>query len=277
MPRSLFRILALGVLANVTVLSTALPAFAEESLRILVLKEHGVGSPTLAQPYLDRFVATAALQNEWRDAKGQYYVTRAAAEEFIAAQKPHYGILSLAAFLGLRAKYNLEVIGQVAVSLVGGQQYHLLSKTAADLAGCKGKRLASDHVDDPRFIENVVARGAFTLKDFTVEQTRRPLQTIKAVLAGEADCALVDDAQFDELPKIDGAGDLHSVWKSEKLPPMVVVAFPEAPTAERKRFQENFGRVCEADTKPACAEVGIHSLLPASGAEYAAVISAYGN
>jgi len=252
-------------------------AGAGDPLRILVLKEHGVGSPTLAQPYLDRFVATAALQNEWEDAKGQYYVTRAAAEEFIATQKPHYGILSLAAFLDFRIKYNLEVVGKVAVSLVGGQQYFLISKTQADLAGCKGKKLVSDHATDARFIEKVVARGDFVLKDFQLVQTQRPLQTIKEVLNGNADCGLIDDAQFGELAKLPGGNDLKTAWTSEKLPPMVVAAFPSAPTAERQRFQKNFGKVCDADTKPACAEVGISSLDLASAADYASVVAAYGN
>jgi hypothetical protein len=246
-------------------------------VNVLVLKEHGVGSPTLAQPYLDRFVATAAAQNQWPDAKGQYYTTRAAAEQFIAKEKPHYGIISLAAFLDFRIKYGLEVIGKVAVSLIGGQQYFLISKTQTGLAGCKGKKLASDHATDKRFIEKVVARGAFTLADFTLDPTQRPLQTIKEVMTGAADCALIDDAQQSELSKLPGATDVKTAWSSEKLPPMVVAAFPSAPTSERLRFQKNFSKVCEADAKPACAEVGILSLDLASAADYAAVVAAYGS
>lgn len=248
-----------------------------EPLRILVLKEHGVGSPTLAQPYLDRFVAKAAEQNQWTDAKGQYYTTRSAAVQFIETQKPHYAIISLGAFLDFRVKYGLEVIGKVAVSLVGGQQYFLISKTQADLAGCKGKKLASDHTTDKPFIEKVVARGAFKLADFTLNSTQRPLQTIKEVVSGTSDCALIDDAQASELKKLTGADDVKTVWSSEKLPPMVVAAFPTAPTAERLRFQQNFGKVCEADAKPACAEVGILSLDMASASDYAGVFAAYGS
>jgi len=251
-------------------------AGAGDDVRILVLKEHGVGSPTLAQPYLNSFVANAAKQNEWGDAKGQYYVTRAAAEEFIASQKPHYGIMSLAAFLDFRIKYGLEVVGKVAVSLVGGQQYFLISKTATDLAGCKGKKLASDHTTDERFIEKVVARGDFVLKDFQLVPTQRPLQTIKEVISGNADCALIDDAQKAELSKLTGGADVKVAWKSAELPPMVVTAFPTAPTVERQRFQQNFNKVCNGATKPACAEVGISSLDMASAADYAAVVAAYG-
>lgn len=273
------KLLAAGILSCLSLGSAVIPSAAGDGpVSILVVKEHGVGSPTLAQPYLDRFVATAAKQNGWGDAKGQYYGTRAAAEEFIATQKPHYGIISLGAFLDFRLRYNLEVIGKVAVSLVGGQQYFLISKTAKDLAGCKGKKLASDHAADQRFIEKVVARGAFQLSDFDLKPTQRPLQTIKEVVSGGADCALIDDAQMGEMAKLNGAvSEVKAVWTSDKLPPMVVAAFPNAPTPERMHFQSNFSKVCDADTKPACAEVGILSLDLASAADYAAVVSAYGN
>jgi hypothetical protein len=266
------------VVSTLLAASLAMPpeAMASDGVKILVLKEHGVGSPTLAQPYLNSFVANAAKRNEWSDAKGQYYVTRAAAEEFIATQKPHYGIMSLAAFLDFRIKYGLEVLGKVSVSLVGGQQYFLISKTATDLAGCKGRKLASDHATDRRFIEKVVARGDFVLEDFQLVPTQRPLQTIKEVISGNADCALIDDAQMAELGKLPGAGEVKTAWKSAQLPPMVVTAFPSAPTVERQRFQKNFSAVCDADTKPACAEVGISSLDLASAADYAEVVAAYG-
>jgi hypothetical protein len=243
---------------------------------ILVVKEHGVGSSSLAQPYLDRFVAIAAEENGWTDAKGQYYNNRSAAEAFIQTHSPHYGIFSLPAFLALRAKYKLEVIGQVAVSLAGGRRYYLISRGAADLAGCKGKSLASDHTDDARFIERVVAGGRFTLVDFSVVQTQRPLQTIKKAIDGEVACALIDDAQFAELPHIDGADGLRAVWQSAELPPMAVTAFQVAPESERKRFQEHLGNLCDNEGQSACAEVGISSLKAADATDYAAVIAAYG-
>lgn len=288
-PAPFLRLLAVSAfLLPVTVagpLTGPSAALAAEPIRILVLKEHGVGSPTLAQPYLDRFVANAAKQNDWSDAKGQYYVTRAAAEDYIRTEKPHYGILSLAAFLDFRIKYGLEVLGKVAVSLVGGQQYFLISKTETNLNGCKGKKLASDHISDERplsdaerrFVERVVSRGAFEVEDFELVPTRRPLQTINAVLTGKADCALVDDAQMGELSKLPGTADVKTAWTSPKLPPMVVTAFPSAPTAERLRFQRNFDEVCARETKAACAEVGISSLDKASASDYAEVVEAYGN
>jgi len=247
-----------------------------ETVPIVVLKEHGVGMPTLAQPYLDKFVALAAQLNGWDDAKGRYFTSRSTAEAFIKSENPHYGILSLPAFLAFREKYHLDVIGQVAVTLVGGQEYHVVSKTARDLEQCKGKRLASDHIDDARFIERVVGAGHFTLADFTLVQTQRPLQTLKYIIDGEADCALIDEAQLAELSHLEGADDVRSVWQRDELPPMVVVAFPSASAEERNVFRERLSQVCDGPGKDACGEVGIVSLKLADSNEYAAVIAAYG-
>lgn len=251
-------------------------AAAGDAVGILVLKEHGVGSAAQAQPYVDKFVNAAAKLAGWSSAKGQYVTTRAAGETFIAAEKPHYGIFSLGAFLGLRGKYRLEPIGQVQVARLGGQQYFLISKTAGDIGVCKGKRLATDHADDPKFLEAVVSGGAFKLADFTLVTTTRPMQTIKKVVANEVECALVDDAQVAEMSHLDEAKDLKTIWSSAKLPPVVVVAFPTASATERSRVQQVFTRVCEGEGKQACAEVGLEAIKPASGAEYAAVVGAYG-
>jgi len=243
---------------------------------IVVLNEHGVGSASLAQPYLDQMVAIAAAQNNWGAARGQYCTSRSAAEAFIRSQAPHYGILSLAAFLAMRQSYRLEVIGTVEVSLVGGQQYHVISQDAANLDACRGRTLATNHADDLRFVNRIVLAGSSKLADFTLVETQRPLLTIKKVLTGEAECALIDDAQLAELPHIEGAEGVRSIWDSQKLPPMVVVAFPAAPRAERQEFRKNLSHVCDGDSRSVCAAVGIVSLKPATGSPYAAVVAAYG-
>jgi len=266
-------LLAAGLVALVGLVPSN--AKADDTVGILVLKEHGVGSAAQAQPYVDKFIAIAAKQNGWASAKGQYHTTRGGVDTWVQANKPHFGILSLGAFLGLKNKYSLDVIGQVAVARAGGQQYHLVSKTAGDLAACKGKRLATDHGDDAKFIDNVVSGGKFKLADFTLVATQRPLQTIKKVVAGEADCALIDDAQLQEMGHIDDAKGVASVWKSDKLVSMVVAAFPAAPAAERKAFQDSFSKICQDDAKT-CNEVGIQSFKSASNTDFAALVTAYG-
>ena len=258
-------------------LATAGAARAQEPIRLFVLREHGVTAVSLAQPYLDRFVALAAAQNGWRSAQGSYLTSRPAAEEAIRRDHPHYAILSLPAFLALRTAHRFEVIGRVEVSLSGGRRYALISRSAGDLAGCKGKSLATDHAGDARFVERVVARGQFTLADFQLHATRRPLQTTRQVLDGQAVCALVDDSQLSELAHLPGADGVHAVWQSAELPQMVVVALPDAPAKERAAFQKNLPELCAAEGRAICAEVGIVSLATSSDRDYADAVTAYGD
>lgn len=246
------------------------------TIPIVVLKEHGVGNQALAQPYLDRMVALAAKQNGWAGVNGKYFTKRAAAEAFIKAETPHYGIFSLPAFLALRGAHQLDVIGKVEVSLAGGRRYYVISKAADDLTGCKGRWLATDHADDARFIDTVVLGGEVKLADFTLVPTRRPLQTIRAVLTGQAGCALIDDAQKAQLDHLRSKDGMRTVWEGAELPPMPVVAFPAAPKAERTTFKKKLDGVCEDDGKMACVEVGIDALSGADAGDYAAVVAAYG-
>jgi hypothetical protein len=250
-------------------------AMGGDNVGVVVLKEHGIGTSSQGQPYLDKLMGVAAKQNGWANASGSYQTTRAGAEAYITADKPHYGFLSLAPFLAFRKKFNAEAIGTVQVANAGGQQYFLISKTAGAAADCKGKKLATDHGDDPRFIDNVVFDGKFALGDFTLVTTTRPTQTLKKLLGDEADCALIDDAQKAELSKIDGGAAAKVIWTSARFPALVVVAFPAAPAAERKTFQEGIGKLCEGDGKQACTEIGIQALKPSTPADYAAVIAAY--
>ena len=273
--------------AAVAVLCLATPAAAvenvtaslgddEQAVGIVVLNEHGVGNASLAQPYLDRMVAIAAAQNSWGAARGQYCTSRSIAEAFIRSQAPHYGILSLAAFLAMRESYRLEVIGTVEIPMVGGQQYHVISQVAPSLDACRGRTLATNHADDLRFVNRIVLAGSSKLADFTLVETQRPLLTIKKVLTGEAECALIDDAQLAELSHIEGTEGLRSIWDSPKLPPMVVVAFPAAARAERQEFRKNLSHVCDGDGQSVCAAVGLVALKPATDSPYAAVVAAYG-
>lgn len=248
---------------------------AGDEVKLLVLKERGVGSATQIQPYIDKFVAIAQKKVGWSAAKGTFHNDRKAAESFIDKDKPQYGILSLSAFLALKDSKKLETIGQVSASRAGGQQYHLISKTASDLAGCKGHKLATDLGDDSKFVDKVVSGGAFKLADFTLEATKRPLEGIKKVMRDEATCALIDDAQMAELAGMEGGKDVKDVWKSASLPPMAVVAFPSATTADKAALKANLSSLCEGDGKAVCGEVGIQSLKPADDSAYAQVLAAY--
>lgn len=243
-------------------------------VNILVLRENGSGSAATAQTYIDGLMVHVARANGWPGAKGTYHTKRAAAKSYIESAAPQYGIMSLGAFLSLRTSMKLQVVGQADIEGGGGAQYYVVSKTQADLAGCKGKTLATNHGGDAKFMDKVVAAGAFTLAEFQVVATTRPVQTLKKVINGEAECALVDDAQMGELAKLEGGGAVKPLWFSAALPPMAVVAFGSAPAAAVKTFKAALPSVCTGEGAKACAAAGLKALRSADESAYRTVIDA---
>jgi hypothetical protein len=252
-------------------------ASAGGSVNILVFMEHGIGSASAAQPYVDKLVEHAKSLNGWDSAEGKYVTKRSQAKKYISDKSPQYGFVTLGAFLGMRKDNGLEVVGVAEVDAAGGRKYHIISKDSKDLAGCKGKKLASNHLNDKKYIEKVVADGAFSLADFEIVKTKRPVETIKKVSSGDAVCALIDNAQLTEMAHIEGTSGIKSVWASAELPPTAVVAFSSAPAAERAKFKSNLGSLCSGAGKVHCDKVGIKSIRSADESVYKSVIGKYDN
>jgi hypothetical protein len=252
-------------------------ATAGQNVHVLILIDNGVGSPGQAQPYVDKLMDVAKASNGWDAVEGKYVTKRKQAKAYIQEKQPQYGIFSLGSFLGMRKDNGLEVVGVAEVDAAGGRKFHLVSKSAKDLAGCKGQKVASNHFGQKKFLEKVVSGGAFTLKDFEVVKTKRPVQTLKAVVKDEAVCALVDNAQLAELAKLEGGAAVKPVWSSANLPPMAVVAFSGAGAAERARFKASLGSLCTGEGKAHCDKVGIKAIRPADVSAFASVVKQFGD
>ena len=267
--------LFLGALTTLAGFTAATHSQAGDPVHVLVLKEQGIGSAAQAQPHVDQLIEIAAEKNGWAQASGKYITRRKRAKKYIAAKAPKFGMVSLGAFLGLRASTGMEAIGSVSVARGGGEQYFVVGKSGSDLSACRGKKLASNHAGDTKFVDQVVANGAFKLADFELMKTRRPVQTIKKVIKDKAACALIDDSQKAELAHIQGGSELRTLWSSSKLPPMVVVAFSGATGAERAKFSQTLGSLCGGTGKSYCDKVGIRTLKATSSSTYKGVIAQY--
>lgn len=251
-------------------------ARADKTVHILVLKENGVMSSAAAQPHMDQLVEVARAAMGWSKASGKLVTRRGVAQDYIKEKEPWYAMISLGAFLAMRQAQGFEVIGNVEVKNGGGRQYFIVSKSAADLAACKGKKLASNHAEDQKFINKVVSGGDFKLGDFDVVTTKRPVQTIKKAIDGDVECALIDDAQKAEMGHIDGGSSLKVAWSSKQLPAMPVVAFSSAPAADRAKFKSSLGSLCTGSGKSSCDQVGLLKMSSGDESAYKKVIKSYG-
>jgi hypothetical protein len=256
-------------------IATAPLADASSPIKVVVVRENAVGSRVQAQPHLDSLLGVIAGKLGWQSLEGKYFIRRKKAIDYIERERPYFGILSLATYLGLKDRYRLRVIGRVRLSVSGGSRYFIVSKKATSLDDCKQQVFASNHLSDPKFIENVVANHGFKLSDFRQQKTNRPIQTIKAVIRDQAKCALIDDAQLDELKTLQGGADLKVIWKSQNLPPMPVVSFALADAEKTERFRNALSRLCQKANRTVCSKVGISSLSMSSDSDYATVVKAY--
>jgi len=263
--------LALTVLLGLSAHSPA--ARAAEPVKFVVLLEGGVGGGARAQGYVDDLVKSFAERCDWPGAESMYTNSRRRALSYVAEDKPSFGLFSLGAYLALVENHKLAVVGVAEAKRAGGRQYFVVSK-AGDLAACKSQKLATNHAEDPRFVNNVIFGGAATLADFEVVETRRPIQTLKAVIRDEARCALIDDAQKDSLGNIDGGDALEVVWSSEALPAIPIVAFPSASKEVVAAFSKALPDTCSADSKM-CSNMGIERLQTATDGDYAALVRRY--
>ena len=251
------------------------PAPAKAGIDFLVLRENATGSASAAQGYIDDLVAAIARTVGWDSASGKYVTRRSTAEKYVVESKPQFGIISLSAYLALEGKYELAALGQADIQSGGGHQFFVVSKNQLSLAGCKAKSLGTNHSDQV-FIDKIVSGDDFDLSDFKVEDTRRPVKTLKSVIAGDVECALIDDAQLMELQHLDGGLEVHAVWSSPSLVPMVVVAFPGADAGARSGLSKALGSVCEGEGKAACDATSI-KLQTADDATLSEYKKAYGS
>lgn len=271
-PRVAARSLALLSTALCALLSVAAAAPGAHSF--VVLREYGVGTASRAQPFLDELLRVVAEQNHWSKATGRYFSERGSALAFIREEKPEFGILSLPAYLALNDTVSPSVLGEVSAPQAGGRRYFLVSKQASALQECVGHRLATTFAGDAKFVERIVAEGAFRLADFTLVAAQRPLEPLKQVIRDEADCALIDDAQLAAASHIERGGELKTAWKSAQLPGMAVVAFPRSDAAATKSFKQSLAGLC-VKAKQACASVGIDLIRPSSDERYRALLAHY--
>jgi hypothetical protein len=251
-------------------------AASAAGIEMLILREDGTGGAARAKEYLTTVVDAVAKANGWSGATFEYFTDREKAAPWTKEHDPSYGILSFGAYLAMRAPHDLKMLGRAKAVGSGGGRYYIVSKKHHGLEGCKAGKLASNHGGDAKYIDKVVSGGAFELSDFaSIEHTKRPVQTLKMVTRDEADCALIDHAQFEAMQEIDGGAELSTVWFSQEFPSIVIVAFPKAPKAQAATFHDKLASVCTGEGKKACGRTGVEFMVGVEPDAYDAHVKAY--
>ena len=250
-------------------------------VRFLICHPGSQGTTEQAQPFMDSFAR--ALEEASGLDEGTircvYHPDAEAGLAFLDEEKPLVGIVSLSFYLRYRTERKLAPLLQVERGGKHTQSFQILARKGrfGNLEEFAGKRLLSNHLFDPAFLERVILAGSDAAAPESVE-VKRPLRAIRKVSRGDEDGVLVDDRQWatlKEMPQI--ADEVGVVFRSKDLPTEPVVTIGDVAKDGRiEKIREGLRKL--ADTEKGaeiCKEFQMDRFVDADTAAYEGVQKLY--
>jgi ABC-type amino acid transport substrate-binding protein len=198
------------------------------------------GNSVLAQPYVDSFLRYIESAVGWAPTTmaGSFHVSKKNAIAYVAKTQPGIGILEPPLYFEYRQAWRLQIILQAESRDLVADQLHVVVKDPAikGLADLKGRRLWTTLADYPRYLSRVVLDGQVDAAGhFALNHVHNALSGARGVLRGDCDAAILDDDQFAQAKEMEGGKNLRTIYDSPALPPLPVVVFGDALTAEERQ------------------------------------------
>ena len=244
------------------------------------------GSAAQAKPYLDTFLRYLEKQMAWPDhaASAEFVDDPKAISDQFDKAKPGFGLIPPSYYFELSCKkVPLSVVASVVgiTNVSSSGKLHIVAKKDGGikkLEDLKGKRLASNHLHDVRFVSRIVFEEKLEAEKFFVLQpTNSTVKPFKSVDRGEAEAALVDDAQLEHMKSLPAGQNLVVVWSSPSLPPYPVVAFDKVvKPAERDALKKAVLGMCSnKEGAEVCKQLQVTKFEPVDGKVFAAAAQRY--
>ena len=198
------------------------------------------GNSVLAQPYVDSFLRYIESAVGWAPAAmdGSFHVSKKNAIAYVARAQPGIGIMEPPLYFEYRQAWQLQLILQAESRDLVADQLHVVVKDPAvkGLADLKGKRLWTTLADYPRYLSKVVLDGQVDAAGFfALNHVHSALAGARGVLRGDCEAAILDDDQLARAKEMEGGKNLRTIFDSPALPPLPVVVFGAALTAEERQ------------------------------------------
>ncbi|MDX2021597.1 MAG: hypothetical protein SF187_15240 [Deltaproteobacteria bacterium] len=223
------------------------------------------------QGFIDAFVARLETVAGWKPGSlsGKGFLSVEAAAEYLKTQRPAFALLASHAFVVLRQKQKLLVLGHAGVWDPKKLAYRGLALVNSNVGALPhqqpGMRLATD-IKDMQWL-NVLFDGLLKPEThFQFVPAKNENEAVAAVREKRADMALVWGEHLDRYKddlRSEG-GKLRVAFNSAPLPPLALVAMTKNTTvADTKTLAKAVAEVCKG--KPnidTCANLGFLSLVP---------------
>lgn len=254
----------------------AKPSKASASTSFAVLYPFAGAQGDQAKGPMERLGAQIARKGGWARATGALYTRPAALVRALqdGARKPDALLLPLSSYLALRASnpaWKSTWKASHEVSLLSPQQGQFFLVTDdPKRRSCDRARVATHHLDDSPFVTQVVAGKDKVLGKVDWVKQRRPIQVLKTLLRGQAECALIDQAQLTAAKQLPGGDALKVLWTSKKLPSMVVVL-----QKQTRGWGKVLRSLCRDASAPVCQEVGLQGFSKLSSSRVKSIEALY--
>lgn len=186
-------------------------------------------------------------------------------------QNPPFAITSLGLFLDQRKSKHLEPIVQPRMKGQVSEQYRILTQKGkfASLDALKGKSLGGSVFGEPDFLSRIVFAGKLDPSAyFELKPGKQALRSLRALDRGELDAVLVNGQQYSALSSLPLQSTLETVFTSDPIPLMGLVANTTlASEDDRQRFENALVATCkDPEGKKLCDLFGIDDFVAANKA-----------
>ena len=184
---------------------------------------------------------------------------------------PKFAITSLGLYLDLRTKHNLVPIVQPNIKGRTTERYWVLTQKDKykSLDELKNKTLGGTVLEESAFIGKIVFAGKYDpAKFFVLKTSNQAIHALRSLAKGELDAVILNELQFNGLASLHLEPSLKTVFTSEEIPLMGVVADSATTTEEqRNRFAKALEGMCaDEEGKKLCALFGIESFVTVNAA-----------
>jgi ABC-type phosphate/phosphonate transport system substrate-binding protein len=233
---------------------------------------------------MEDFVRRVEAMGGWPagSLRGKAFARPAQALDYMRKNKVAFAFLPVHQFLQGRNDLKLEVVGR-AVGLDGVQRGYWgvvrnESHPYEHLEEYRGLRLATTEIDDPVWLRTLFEGNIKApAQHFQLQQAASGAEAVAAVLARQADVALIGQLDFDPLrPRIERKIDLAWIYASGQIPPSPVVAVGKwARPADRQKMTAALDKICKKEGADACGRMGIMYIQPGHASDYDTIIRKY--
>lgn len=237
------------------------------------------GTTAQAQPYVDKMLRhlETDLGYESGSMTGAYLPDGSKATAKLKSEKPGFVLMGPSVLAENNKSMTLHIIAKVEANGRGQETYYVVTKKGgpSDLSALVGKTVSGTMVHDEKYVYNVVLDQNLPRGTLTVKSNKRPLKSLRDVVKGNVDAAIVDQSVIDHMKELKFGDQLQVIYTSKPVPAPAVVVLDKNKKYAKKLKKALVGLCQKPSGKDLCKSLTITSIKASSNPEYQGLLKRY--